>query len=69
MELSVDLGGYSRRRKAHGEGVAVQKASDPKNTAHRNTNAVTSDLCQGQARCWKKVRGFHGLRVLGRDFN
>lgn len=68
MELSVDLGGYSRGRKAHGEGVAVQKASDPKTTAHRNTNAVTSDLRQGQARCWEEGTRFSRFACLGKRF-
>lgn len=49
MVSSIDLGTSSITGKVQGENVAVQKVRDPNKITHRNTRAVTNNLCQGKA--------------------
>lgn len=43
------FGNIQYNRKGQGENVAVQKVRDPNKITHRNTRAVTNNLCQGKA--------------------
>lgn len=49
MVVWSDVGTHGITRKVRGENVVVQKVRDPKQIAHKNTHAVTSNLCQGKA--------------------